>query len=178
MRRFHPTDRGYRLIYPRLTVLVSAGMKRPNAMAVAWNTPLSHTPPLVGVAVSPKRYTHSLIKEDKAFGINLPGRELLDETFFMGSGTGREFDKFAETGLSAFRGKKLGVPLIEECIVALECSLHDVLEMGDHDLFVGRIETAYADEKAVQNGWTKPERPIYWRDSSFKDVFGLTNPET
>jgi flavin reductase (DIM6/NTAB) family NADH-FMN oxidoreductase RutF len=148
-------------------------MKRSNAMAVAWSTPLSHTPPLVGVSVSPKRYTHDLIKEDDAFGVNVPGREVLDETFFMGSETGREFDKFSETGLSVFTGDKLGVPLIKECVAALECSVDGVLETGDHDLFIGRIEAAYADEKDVQDGWTKPDSPIYWRDSSFKDVFTL-----
>lgn len=175
MKRVRPMGRGYRMMYPRLTVLVSAGRRRPNAMAVAWNVPLSHDPPLVGVAISPKRYTHRLASEDGAFGVNVPDHGLVDETFLMGSETGREMDKFAETGLSVFWGDELGVPLIEECAAALECSLLRTVESGDHDLFIGRVEAVYADDDAVKDGWMKPERPMYWRDSSFKDVFALTD---
>ncbi len=172
MRRL-PVDDGYRMMYPRLTVLLSAGMAAPNAMAAAWSTPLSFDPPLVGVSVSPKRHTHSLVLEDGAFGVNVPGRDLVDEVLLMGSESGRDVDKFAETGLTVFEGESLGVPLIEECVAAIECELVETADTGDHRLFVGRVETVYADGGRLRGGWPSPDEPVYWRDSSCRDVFGL-----
>lgn len=61
-----------RLLHPKLVVLVVSIGKdgRANVMPAAWVTPVSVNPPLVAVAISPKRYTYKLIKESGEFTLN------------------------------------------------------------------------------------------------------------
>lgn len=167
-----PVAEAYRTLYPRLTVVVSVeGEDRPNFMTAAWSTPLSKDPPLVGVSVAPKRYTHGLVEEARSFGVNVIGENLLDEAFLFGSESGRDVDKAAETGAEVVEGEELSVPLLAEAAAAMECSLEETVTTGDHDLFVGRVEGLYVAEDAMDRGWMRPDTPIYWRDSSFRDVF-------
>lgn len=46
----------------------------------------------------------------------------------------------------AYRRNEHGVPLIDGSLGQLECSLHEVVEGGDHFIFVGRVEKVSFDE--------------------------------
>lgn len=63
-----------------------------------------------------------------------------------GSMSGREHDKFEETGLTPASAKKVKCPIIGECVAHLECTLHSQHTTGDHTIFVGEIVEAYADK--------------------------------
>lgn len=166
-----PVHEAYRALYPRLTVVVSVEGEPPNLMTAAWSTPLSKDPPMLGVSIAPKRHTHGLVEDAETFGINVVTDELLDETYLFGSETGRDVDKAEETGVELEEGEELGVPLLGDAAAAMECRLDRTVETGDHDLFVGEVEGMYVAEGAMERGWMRPDLPLYWRDSSFKDVF-------
>lgn len=166
-----PAHEAYRTLYPRLTVVVSVSGDRPNFMTAAWSTPLSKDPPMLGVSVAPERYTHGLVEDAASFGINVVGEGLLDEAYLFGSESGRDVDKAEESGVDIEEGEELGVPLLADAAAALECRLEETVTTGDHDLFVGRIEGVYVAEGSMERGWMRPGLPLYWRDSSFKDVF-------
>ena len=52
-------NKAYRLFYPRLTVIVSCGtLSASNALTIAWSTPLSVDPPLIGILITNKRYSY------------------------------------------------------------------------------------------------------------------------
>jgi len=52
--------------YPTLAAVVAVRSgNKTNAMAVAWHVGLSFDPPLFGILVALKRYTHDLINEIK-----------------------------------------------------------------------------------------------------------------
>jgi flavin reductase (DIM6/NTAB) family NADH-FMN oxidoreductase RutF len=130
-------EKVYRLIYPmRVCLITSRHGKKDNIMAASWVFPLSMDPPLFGVSVSGKRYSCDLIREGKAFGINLPDPVLEEATVICGRNTGRDADKFEKATLTRDEGAK--VPLIKECPVSIECELVDEVETGDHVLFVGK----------------------------------------
>ncbi len=58
-----PLSKANRLINPGPVVLVTSKHEEVvNIMTAAWTTPISHDPPLVGVSISPRRFTHELIK--------------------------------------------------------------------------------------------------------------------
>jgi len=138
----------YRLLYPRQVVLVTCmGERGPNIIPIAWSIPLSFEPPLVGISISPKRYSHELIEKAKEFVINVPTTQLLNAIMETGSCSGKETDKFSTCGLTPAPAKRLKTPIIEECIAHLECKLCDSLRLGDHTLFVGEVLEAYADPK-------------------------------
>jgi flavin reductase (DIM6/NTAB) family NADH-FMN oxidoreductase RutF len=145
----------YRLLHPMHTVLVSCIGKtgKPNIITLAWAMPTSINPPLVAVSIAPKRYSHALIEETKEFVVNIPTMDILNETLFCGRTSGRDHNKFKETGLTPFPSRKVKPPIIKECVAHLECKLHSRLTTGDHTIFVGEIIEAYADKEAFTDGY-------------------------
>ena len=136
----------YRLLHPMHTILVSCVGKKgkPNVLPLAWAMPTSHNPPLVAISIAPNRYSHDLIKETKEFVINLPTVEIVKETLACGKTSGKNHDKFSETGLTPMPAKKVKAPIIKECLAHLECKLHSQFKTGDHTIFVGEVVEAYA----------------------------------
>lgn len=119
---------------------------QPNIITLAWVTPVSHRPPLVAVAVAPRRYSHGLIAASGELTLNVPPWELLEETYYCGSASGRDVDKFAATALTAEPSKYVGAPGISECLATLECRVTARYETGDHTLFVCEVVRVVADE--------------------------------
>lgn len=138
----------HRLLHPKLTVMLTcADLKgKANIITLAWTMPVSAEPPLLVVSISPKRYSYKIIKKTKEFVINIPTMKLVKETLFCGRRSGKEFDKFKETKLTPMPAKTVKAPIIKECIAHLECKLYKQIPAGDHTLFIGEIQTAYADE--------------------------------
>jgi len=137
----------YHLLHPRPAVLViSMGSDcRPGGMVAAWTVSLSHSPPLVGVAIAPQRNTYRLIKESGQFTLNVFGIDLLDKIHLLGSISGRARDKFAEVGLRLEPSRTVRPPHASDALGVLECELERIIDVGgDHDLFVGRVVDAYA----------------------------------
>ena len=153
--------KAYRLIYPRLVVLVSCidpETGKPNIIAIAWAVPLSINPPMVGILVAPRRYSHELIERAKEFVINIPTMEILDKAIKCGKFSGRRHDKFAEFGLTPRPGKVIRTPSIEECVAHIECKLVNQVTTGDHTLLIGEAVAAYADESAFDGNFIDIER--------------------
>jgi flavin reductase (DIM6/NTAB) family NADH-FMN oxidoreductase RutF len=140
----------YRLLHPLHTVLISCmGITgKPNIMALAWITPTSMSPPLVALVIRPTRLSHALITETKEFVINIPTTNILKETLFCGRVSGRQHDKFKETGLTPLPARRVKPPIIKECVAHLECRLHSQFTTGDHTVFIGEVVDAYADRGA------------------------------
>jgi len=154
----------YRLMHPRLVVLVScvdpAG--KANIVTLAWSMPVSINPPIVVISLAPKRYSHQLIEKTKEFVVNIPTMDIVKETLFCGRRSGKTYDKFKETGLTPLPAKMVQPPIIKECVAHLECKLHQQITVGDHTLFIGRVLTAYADFGVFDENFDlKKVKPIY-----------------
>ena len=119
------------LVEPGCVVLVTSGtMQNPNVMTFSWQTPVNNADPcLILLAISHVRYSYELIKQNHELVINIPGEELLEQTDLVGQGTGRNRDKFAESGLTPVAAGMVEPPLIEECAGHLECRLVETFKM-------------------------------------------------
>jgi len=136
-----------RLMYPRHTVLVTCGGKdKRNIIAVGWSMPVSINPPMVAIGIHPRRYSYTLIRKLKEFVVNVPTAELKDATLLCGKTSGREHDKFAETGLTPTPGMTVASPAIKECVASLEFKLVKKIVTGDHMLFIGEVTAAYCTD--------------------------------
>jgi len=147
----------YRLLHPKVaTLIVSIDRDgKANIMAAAWTTPLSIKPALVGVAISPKRYTHSLIQESKEFTVNIPSKNLVEKVHLCGTRSGRDADKIAIAKLNLKPAKHIKTPIVDECIGNIECKLWGIMPTGDHTLFIGEVLAAYVDEKLFTDSWSE-----------------------
>jgi flavin reductase (DIM6/NTAB) family NADH-FMN oxidoreductase RutF len=154
----------YRLLHPMHTVLVTCVGKKGklNIIPLAWAMPTSHSPPLVAISISPKRYSHALIEKTKEFVINIPTVKIVNETLACGNTSGRDHDKFKETGLTPIPAKKVKTPIIEECLAHLECKLHNQFETGDHTVFIGEIVEAYANKDVFIGKYNKSKTQMLY----------------
>ena len=118
---------------------------RPNIITLGMYMPISFDPPLVCIGISPKRHSHRLIEETGEFVVNVPSIDLEEAMHFCGTKSGRDCDKFKETGLTATPASKVKPPLIEECYGHLECRVVQSYVCGDHTLFVGEVLRASAE---------------------------------
>jgi flavin reductase (DIM6/NTAB) family NADH-FMN oxidoreductase RutF len=143
----------YHYAFPMQTVLVTCNddKGKPNIITLAWHTPISSKPPLYGIAIAPKRYSHRLIKKSKEFVINFIPYSLVKAAQFCGTHSGRSSDKLSKTGLTLAPSKKLSTPLINEGYAHLECKLVRSVCIGNHTLFVGQVIAVSADKGAFKN---------------------------
>jgi flavin reductase (DIM6/NTAB) family NADH-FMN oxidoreductase RutF len=154
-----PKDKIYRLLHPRQVVLVTCADEggKPNVLTVAWSTPLSFDPPLIGISIGKNRYSHGVISRTKEFAVSVPPSSLLEKVKGCGTLSGRKGDKFREVGLTPLPSRRLKAPVVREGIAHLECKVVKEVEVGDHTLFVGEVVEAYADERLFDGEKFDPE---------------------
>ena len=130
--------------YPRVAVIVTVHARgKDNAMAAAWHCPLSFTPPLYGVSISPKRFTHDLIMEAGEFGVNFMPMEKAELIASVGGSSGREVDKFDHFRIAKEKPLKTSVPLLADAYACYECWLVAHQTYGDHVWFVGQVVASH-----------------------------------
>ena len=126
--------------YPKVAIIVTAHAKgRDNAMAVAWHTSISFSPPLYGIAISPNRFTYQLIVDSKEFGINFLPLDAAELVASVGGSKGQEGDKFQRFNIARDKPVRTTVPILKTAYAAYECKLVDDRSYGDHRLLVGEI---------------------------------------
>ena len=113
------------MIYPLPAVMVSCQREgeKPNIITVAWTGTVCTNPPMVYISVRPQRYSYDILDETGEFVINLTTKELARATDYCGVRSGRDVDKFKETGLTAVEAAKVKAPLIAEAPVNI-CLLY------------------------------------------------------
>lgn len=154
-RRFLEDTDALRLLGGGPVALVTTRWRdQTDVMPAIWHTPLSRTPPLLGVVVHPSRHTHDMIRFSEQFALNFPARELINHTQYFGTVSGGDVGKLDLARLDTFRAAKIDTPLIEPCIAWIECGLQDTYLIGDHTLFIGRILVVQANEGAFEQTWT------------------------
>jgi len=158
MKTTVPLKRATRLLnHGGLAFVTAKHGGRANVMPAAWVVPLSHEPPLVGVAIAPERFTHDLVKHSGRFALSIPGMVLAEKVKRCGEMSGRDVaDKFAAVGLTPVQAQVIDAPLVGECLGHVECKVVQSVSVGDHTLFVGRIVAAQAEREAFEEMWLLP----------------------
>ncbi len=117
--------------------------EKENAMPASWAVPVSFSPKLVAVNISPERFTHDMVKESGRFGVCLLAEDQAELSKYAGSCSGRDTDKFEN--IPSFRGDA-GLPLVEGAAACMECRVADAVKEGDHTVFTGQVLNLYTDE--------------------------------
>jgi flavin reductase (DIM6/NTAB) family NADH-FMN oxidoreductase RutF len=144
------------LAYPMPAFLVGANVDgKPNLTTVAWGGIANGEPPMVAIALRHPRHTNKGIRQNRTFSVNIPSADLVKETDYCGIISGSKVNKLDACKFTVFYGKLGTAPLIEQCPVNLECQMVHMLDLGTHDLIVGRIEETYITEACLTDG--KPD---------------------
>ncbi|MDP6510295.1 MAG: flavin reductase family protein [Dehalococcoidia bacterium] len=135
--------------YPHQAVVVTARSKdKENAMTAVWHSPVSYSPPLYGVAVSPRRLTYRLIMESREFGINFLPVEQADVIVQVGVAKGDDVDKFTAFNISRQSPTIISAPLLSDAYACYECRVVDHRSYGDHTMFIGEVVAVHFSPKA------------------------------
>jgi len=134
----------------RTYLVVSGHGEEANVMAADWVTVLSHDPTLIGVAISPKRYSHKLISKYKEFVVSVPSIDMIDDVWVSGTLSGPS--KLKKMKITLIPSTRISTPSIKEALANIECKVVDTRTYGDHTLFVGEI-VGYSYRKEAFREW-------------------------
>lgn len=121
-----------------------------NLMAVSWWTYLSNHPPMLGVCLSKKGLSGSLIEANGEFGLSIVGEALKESSLRCGGVSGRKTDKAAEFGIPLTAATVISTPVVEGSRVVFECRLKDQIEAGDHMFYLAEIVAVEGDADVRQ----------------------------
>lgn len=153
-----PADFGHFLNSGPTVLAVAPGPGRPNIITLSWAAPVSHEPPMMVIAVAPRRFSHDLILASGEVTVNVPPWSLLAEAAFCGRVSGRDVDKFAECAFTPLPSTRVAPPGIAECLATFECRVENHWTAGDHTLFLLHILRLAVDEEVAGEGFD-PSRP-------------------
>lgn len=136
------------MVYPLPAVMVSCGREgeRPNIITVAWTGTICTNPPMLYISVRPQRYSYDILCETGEFVVNLTTKKLAQATDYCGVRSGRDVDKFKETGLTAVPALHVKAPMIAESPVNIECRVTEKKELGSHHMFLAEVLAVHVDE--------------------------------
>ncbi len=146
------TWRAGNMLYPLPAVMVSCARQgeKPNIITVAWAGTVCTNPPMVSISVRPGRHSYRIIEETGEFVINLVTEKLTRSCDWCGVRSGRDYDKFAECGLTPEKAQELSfAPLIRQSPVNLECKVEQIIPLGSHDLFLARVVCVHVDRAGM-----------------------------
>ncbi|MDY2819102.1 MAG: flavin reductase family protein [Hominisplanchenecus sp.] len=137
------------MVYPLPAVMVSCGREgeRPNIITVAWTGTICTNPPMLYISVRPQRYSYDILCETGEFVVNLTTKKLAQATDYCGVRSGRDVDKFKETGLTAVPALHVKAPMIAESPVNIECRVTEKKELGSHHMFLAEVLAVHVDER-------------------------------
>jgi flavin reductase (DIM6/NTAB) family NADH-FMN oxidoreductase RutF len=130
------------VLSPVPAVLVSCGGVRewkPNLITIAWAGNVCSEPPMLSISIRPERYSYEIIETTREFVVNIPSLGQAKAVDWCGMVSGRNVDKFADTGLSPAHALKVQSPIVLECPLNIECRVRESLKLGSHTLFVAEV---------------------------------------
>jgi flavin reductase (DIM6/NTAB) family NADH-FMN oxidoreductase RutF len=145
-----------------------------NIITLGEYMPVGYNPPRVCIGIAKRQYSHDLIANSGEFVVNVPPIGLEKQMHLCGTKSGRDIDKFAETGLTPIPAEKVKPPLIEECYGHIECKVVRTLDLKDYTLFIGEVVAARVDEDVLKNGKLDPlkAKPILNKNYVYYTVTG------
>ncbi|MCU0861676.1 MAG: flavin reductase family protein [Methanomassiliicoccales archaeon] len=143
---------GLGALYPMPVVIVGAmDGERANYAAVAHVGILNYGQPQhLSIGLHKSHRTNHCIKATGAFSICMPSEDLVVRTDYAGIASGKREDK--SKLFSTFFSPQGKAPMAQECPVCMDCGLHDVLDYGTHEIFVGEVLHTYADDSVLTDG--------------------------
>jgi flavin reductase (DIM6/NTAB) family NADH-FMN oxidoreductase RutF len=138
---------------------------KPNMMNAAWGGIVCSQPPCINVSLREATLSYHNIKLNQAYTVNIPSERYYKEADLAGVVSGRDYNKFEQTGLTPEKSKLVNAPIVREFPYSLECRLIKEINLGLHTMFIGEIVGMVADSEVLspkQMPDIEKVRPILW----------------
>ncbi|MDE7388760.1 MAG: flavin reductase family protein, partial [Muribaculaceae bacterium] len=87
--------------------------------------------------------------ENMEFTVNLTTERLCRVTDWCGVRSGRDFNKWAEAGLTPGAGVGVDCPHVAESPLSIECRVKSIIPLGTHHMFLAEVVDVLADEQYI-----------------------------
>ncbi|MBK7096829.1 MAG: flavin reductase family protein [Saprospiraceae bacterium] len=139
------------LVFPEPAMVIGSYDKDgvPNIMTAAWFGVANSKPLKVSVSLRPATYSYHCIMANMAFTVNVPDASLISYVTFAGKYSGKDMNKFEETGLTPVKSEYVNAPYIKEFPIVLECKVTEYHDLGSHRQFIGQVIDAKIDDRLL-----------------------------
>jgi 3-hydroxy-9,10-secoandrosta-1,3,5(10)-triene-9,17-dione monooxygenase reductase component len=122
-----------------VTVVTTLADELPQGITVNALSSVSLEPALVMVALDRRRFITPMVRASGRYAVNVlgEGQQALSDCFAHAAvRPGRE-----DFCGAAWHAGPTGLPLLDGAIATLECTVVETFSAGDHDLFIGRVDS-------------------------------------
>ncbi|MEV6267710.1 flavin reductase family protein [Kribbella sp. NPDC051936] len=103
-------------------------------------------PPMVQFTSVGRKDSLNNVEATREFVVNFAAEHLYEQVNASGTNFPPEVSEFEAIGVTAEPSRTVAVPRVAESPVALECTLHTTLELGDCTLVIGQVRHLAIDE--------------------------------
>ena len=129
--------------FPYVLAVTLDKRERPNIIGLSWWMFTSWDPLMIAISVGHKRYSHECLKHHREFVLCFPSEDQAKDAWLCGTKSGREIDKFKETGFVPIHSKVVKPPVIKGVTVAYECKVTNQVTTGDHTAFIAEVSAIH-----------------------------------
>ncbi|MFL5288921.1 MAG: flavin reductase family protein [Rhodopila sp.] len=127
------------ILYGIYVLTADDGKGNIGAATVNWVTQGSLAPPLLVVGVKADSGAHTVVKGTGRFALNILGKGQKDLAFAFFKPAKLEGGKLSG---QAYHAGANGAPILDAAIAAVECSVSQIVEIGDHHIVVAEVTEA------------------------------------
>ena len=109
------------------------------AATVNWVTQTAFEPPLIAVGVKHDSGAYGILKESRAFTLNMLGKGQQGAAFAFFKATEQDGATLNGHGFTAGAN---GAPILDDAQASVECRVVEVIERGDHHVVLGEVTAA------------------------------------
>ena len=97
------------------------------------------------------------IRNTKEFSINIVSEDIGEKMVKCSTDYEKEVDEYSKSGLSPLSSKKIKPPIVSESKISLECTLNQIVQIGEEDagsgfIVIGTIVLFHIDDEVYDNG--------------------------
>jgi flavin reductase (DIM6/NTAB) family NADH-FMN oxidoreductase RutF len=129
----------FRQIPYGIYVLIARKGKDIHSLIVSWVSQVSHSPPMLMVALRRNRKALPALRETGFFSVSLFKKEQKPLVARF-----KESSPEAEPSIYAFEGGPDLPPILKGCHTSWQCRLVSTVEAGDHILCLGEVRSAFS----------------------------------
>jgi flavin reductase (DIM6/NTAB) family NADH-FMN oxidoreductase RutF len=167
MREIDPAALEDRAVYKLLTMLVvprpiawvssvsADGL--PNVAPHSYFNIASNAPPVVHFTSAGEKDTLRNVRATGEFVVNVVSRDLLGQMNLTAADFPAEEDEFGWADLAQAPSSVVSVPRVDAAPAALECTLRDVLEIGNGRMVFGDVVRVHTADELWVDGEISPE---------------------
>lgn len=109
-------------------------------------------PPMVQFTSVGRKDSLNNVESTGEFVVNFAAEPLFEQINATGTNFPAEVSEFEAVGLTTEPSRTVAVPRVAESPVAIECTLHTTLELGDSTVVIGRVRHLAVDAAVMVDG--------------------------